>query len=66
MLYNHFNRRLNTMLTVAENHTRTLCVALREKDAATTAVAVAEAMQSAVDSNNSNNAPRETATAVAG
>ena len=29
MLYNHFNRRLNTMLTVAENHTRTLCVALR-------------------------------------
>ncbi|MDX2473483.1 MAG: MotA/TolQ/ExbB proton channel family protein [Candidatus Krumholzibacteria bacterium] len=66
MLYNHFNRRLNTMLTVAENHTRTLCVALREKDAAATAVAVAEVMQSAVDSNNnSNNAQRETAAAVA-
>ncbi len=33
MLYNHFNRRMNIMLTVAENHTRSLCVALREKDA---------------------------------
>jgi hypothetical protein len=24
MLYNHFNRRMNVMLTVAENHTRTI------------------------------------------
>ncbi len=30
MLYNHFNRRLATMLSVAENHTRLLCVAARE------------------------------------
>jgi len=30
MLYNHFNRRLATMLAVAENHTRLLCVAARE------------------------------------
>lgn len=30
MLYNHFNRRLATMLQVAENHTRLLCVAARE------------------------------------
>jgi biopolymer transport protein ExbB len=29
MLYNHFNRRLATMLSVAENHTRLLCVAAR-------------------------------------
>ncbi|MBM4129963.1 MotA/TolQ/ExbB proton channel family protein [bacterium] len=29
MLYNHFNRRLATMLQVAENHTRLLCVAAR-------------------------------------
>jgi len=42
MLYNHFNRRLNTMLIVAENHTRSLCVAQRAKDAAETAVAVSE------------------------
>lgn len=30
MLYNHLNRRLATMLAVAENHTRLLCVAARE------------------------------------
>jgi biopolymer transport protein ExbB len=30
MLYNHLNRRLATMLQVAENHTRLLCVAARE------------------------------------
>jgi biopolymer transport protein ExbB/TolQ len=30
MLYNHFNRRLATMLSVAENQTRLLCVAARE------------------------------------
>lgn len=30
MLYNHFNRRLATMLQVAENHTRLLCVAARQ------------------------------------
>jgi biopolymer transport protein ExbB len=30
MLYNHFNRQLATMLAVAENHTRLLCVAARE------------------------------------
>jgi hypothetical protein len=30
MLYNHLNRRLATMLSVAENHTRLLCVAARE------------------------------------
>ena len=30
MLYNHFNRRLATMLAVAENHTRMLCVAARQ------------------------------------
>jgi len=47
MLYNHFNRRLNIMLTVAENHTRSLCVALRAKDAALTAVAVADLVRTA-------------------
>jgi biopolymer transport protein ExbB len=34
LLFNHFNRRMNIMLTVAENHTRSLRVALTE--AATT------------------------------
>ena len=47
MLYNHFNRRLNTMLTVAENHTRSLCVALRAKDVRAEAADVAELIQAA-------------------
>ncbi|MCB1183830.1 MotA/TolQ/ExbB proton channel family protein [bacterium] len=46
MLYNHFNRRMNTMLTVAENHTRSLCVALREHDAGA-AAEVAEVIRAA-------------------
>ncbi len=64
MLYNHFNRRLNTMLTVAENHTRSVCVALREKDATADAADVADMVQS-VTSNNQT-ARREVAGAVAG
>jgi len=65
MLFNHFNRRLNTMLTVAENHTRSLCVALREKDAVADAADVAEMVQS-VARDRSVSAPRRTAGAVAG
>ena len=30
LLFNHFNRRMNTMLTIAENHTRSLRIALNE------------------------------------
>lgn len=65
MLYNHFNRRLNTMLTVAENHTRSVCVVLREKDAAIDAANVAEMVQS-VTANTNQNTQRQTAGAVAG
>lgn len=64
MVYNHFNRRLNTMLTVAENHTRSLCVALRARDAADTAVAVANLVQAA--NHDAAAARRETVGAVAG
>ncbi|MFT5232374.1 MAG: biopolymer transport protein ExbB [Candidatus Krumholzibacteriia bacterium] len=42
MLFNHFNRRLNTMLTIAENHTRSICVAMREGAGSTTANEVAD------------------------
>ncbi len=68
MLYNHFNRRLNIMLTVAENHTRSLCVALREKDAAASAVAVAQMVKASTNTDKIGqaNSPQETATAVAG
>ena len=64
MLYNHFNRRLNTMLTVAENHTRTLCVALRERDAQADAADVAEMVRAA--STPLASVSREAAGAVAG
>ncbi len=73
MLYNHFNRRLNIMLTVAENHTRSLCVAMREKDAATSAIAVSQMVESAIKNETTLNettlnetTEQETATAVAG
>jgi biopolymer transport protein ExbB len=33
MLYNHFSRRMNVMLTIAENNTRTLRTAILEEDA---------------------------------
>ncbi len=65
MLYNHFNRRLNTMLTVAENHTRSVCVALREKDAVADAAHVADMVQT-VTRSNKQAARREAAGAVAG
>jgi len=70
MLYNHFNRRLNIMLTVAENHTRSLCVALRALDAID-AVAAANAadvagMAQSVSQAMNPTAARETASAVAG
>jgi biopolymer transport protein ExbB len=35
MLYNHFNRRIHVMLTVAENHARTLRIALEDSTPAT-------------------------------
>lgn len=67
MVYNHFNRRLNTMLTVAENHTRTLCVALRERDAAPEAEAVADLVANAALDTPVATARRATgAVAVAG
>ncbi len=65
MLYNHFNRRLNIMLTVAENHTRSLCVALRAKDAAAVASDVADMMES-VSQGKTTTAVRENASAVSG
>ncbi len=70
MAYNHFNRRLNIMLTVAENHTRSLCVALREQDSLAAAGDVA-AMVGAVSRNQAPpaplpSAPMQTAGAVAG
>lgn len=65
MLYNHFNRRLNTMLTVAENHTRSLCVALREQGALADATEVAELVR-AVLPKGADRTVREAAGAVAG
>ena len=34
LLFNHFNRRMNTMLSIAENHTRSLRIALKDTGAA--------------------------------
>lgn len=65
MAYNHFNRRLNIMLTVAENHARSLCVALREQDARADADAVADMVQVASQTRPLAR-PRQTADAVAG
>lgn len=43
MLYNHLNRRQATMLAVAENHTRLLCVAARDAFGLSPAPAAASA-----------------------
>jgi biopolymer transport protein ExbB len=37
MLYNHFSRRLNVMLTVAENHSRSIRAAMNENERAAAA-----------------------------
>ena len=45
LLFNHFNRRMNIMLTMSENHTRSLRIALTE----------------AAESSTNENSPRPTA-----
>jgi len=60
MFYNHFNRRLDTMLTIAENHTRSLCVAMRQNVGMDEAQQVAD-LVSDVTRDETKVVPQETA-----
>jgi len=65
MFYNHFNRRLNTMLTIAENHTRSICVVMREGTGSKQAQEVADII-SDVTRDDSQIVPQESAGMMVG
>jgi hypothetical protein len=70
LLFNHFNRRMNIMLTVSENHTRSLRVALAEVTEGSKEVAAAGSRttveKSAAPADAEEQASRETVSSLFG